>query len=70
MSVRFIIEPNDLEGVKEIIKSYNPKEFPALTTRLNHVRIDDTAKIRLTIDGNENDVKNLVDLLTKSFFIS
>ncbi|WP_338359831.1 hypothetical protein [Yeosuana marina] len=70
MRVTFIYDIENLEKIREIIKSYNPKEIPALTTRINHVRIDDSAKIRLTIDGNENDVKNLVNLLGESFFFS
>jgi hypothetical protein len=70
MKVRFIAELEDLDSIREVIKSYNPIEIPDLTTQLNHVRVDDTAKIRLTIDGNDNDVKCLVDLLTSSFLLS
>lgn len=70
MKVRFIAELKDLNGIREIIKNYNPKDIPTITTQLNHIRIDNTAKIRLTIDGNDNDVKGLVDILSKSFFFS
>lgn len=70
MKVSYILGLEDLDAVREVIKNYTPKEIPHMTTRLNHVRVKNEAKIRLTIEGDDNDVKGLVDILTSSFFLS
>ena len=63
MRVVFTYDKKDLNKIQEIIKSCNPKEIPVMTTTINHIRVNDKAMLRLTIEGNEKDVKNLVQLL-------
>lgn len=70
MKVRFIAGTEDLDAIRKVIKDYESTEFPHLSAQLNHVRIDNAVKIRITIDGNDKDVKGLVDVLTSSFFLS
>ncbi|MCP4181189.1 MAG: hypothetical protein GY756_25785 [bacterium] len=70
MRVAFTYDVENLEKIREIIKGYNPKEIPVLTTQINHIKEEGKARLRLTINGNENDVKNLVNLLGQSFFFS
>lgn len=70
MRVSFVYDVENLEKIQEIIKGYNPKEIPVLTTQINHIKEDDKVRLRLTIEGNDNDVKKLVTLLGQSFFFS
>ena len=65
MRVVFIYEVENLEKIREIIKGYNPKEIPVLTTQINHVNEGGQARLRLTIEGNDDDVNNLTRLLNK-----
>ncbi len=65
MRVVFIYEVGNLEKIREIIKGYNPKEIPVLTTQINHVNEGGQARLRLTIEGNDDDVNNLTRLLNK-----
>lgn len=65
MRVVYTYNVENLKKIKEIINSYNPKEIPNITTQINHIRENDSVKIRLTINGNDNDVQNLVNLLNQ-----
>jgi len=70
MRVVYTYDVEDLEKIQGIIKGYNPKEIPVLTTQINHIKDEGKARLRLIIEGNDNDVKNLVTLLGQSFFFS
>jgi len=65
MRVVYTYDVGNLEKIQEIINGYNPKEIPHLTTQINHIRENDSVKIRLIINGNDNDVRNLVNLLNQ-----
>lgn len=70
MRVVYTYDVENLKKIQEIINGYNPKEIPVLTTQINHIKDEGKTRLRLTIDGNDNDVKNLVTLLGQSFFFS
>ena len=70
MRVSFVYDVENLQKIQKIINDYSPKEIPVLTTQINHIRDEGKARIRLTIEGNDIDVKNLVSLLGQSFFFS
>ena len=63
MKVSLLYDIEDLNTIREVINSYNPKKIPVITTRINHIRIDDKAMIRLIIEGNDEDVNSLVERL-------
>ena len=70
MIATFSFDIEDLKKVNKILNEFKHEELPPLTTRINRINIDKTPMYRLTIDGNDKDVKDLVDILTNSFFIS
>ncbi|MCI2230319.1 hypothetical protein MC378_14160 [Polaribacter sp. MSW13] len=63
MRVVYTYDVENLKKIQEIINGYNPKEIPVLTTQINHIRENGKVRLRLTINGNDNDVQNLVNLL-------
>ncbi len=65
MRVVYTYDVENLKKIQEIINGYNPKEIPVLTTQINHIRENDKARLMLTINGNDNDVQNLVNLLNQ-----
>ena len=54
------------EKIVEVIKNYNLIKIPNMTTQINHIRRNDTPMIRLLINGDDDDVKNLINLLNES----
>jgi hypothetical protein len=70
MEVSYIFEHKDLNKINDILSGYESQFFPRLMTKINNVKVDDQAKLRVTLDGNETDIKNVVDIFSKHFFFS
>ena len=65
MRVVYTYDVEDLEKIQGIIKGYNPKVIPNITTQINHIRENNKVRLRVAITGEDNAVQNLVNLLNQ-----
>ncbi|WP_299160924.1 hypothetical protein [uncultured Tenacibaculum sp.] len=67
MTSNYIFDKEKLPIINQAIRDFEPENSATIHTRLNHIRVGDEAKIRLTLTADEKIIIDFVKFVNSYF---